>query len=158
MALPVQRNSLVRVGTEVVVVMCLITGTVNAQSRDNKKKDRGHLSRSEIEAVVRPHTPALKKCYVKHGLSQKSAKGRMRIELLIRPIGVIKRITTHAPGVKGKRLQRCVTRVLRGARFPEKTFHTAANVPFLFVKTKGGGPIEGCREASGCRDHDKERK
>lgn len=112
------------------------------------------LSREELERAIAPHVPAIQGCYKTHAAKQKRARGELRLEMLIRPEGVLQKLWVVAPGVRGDGLSKCIKKNSESWRFPEKPGFTNAVLPFFFLKThaEGAGPLHSCWSAKGCPD------
>lgn len=112
------------------------------------------LSQKELEAAMAPHVPAIQRCYKTHAAKQRSARGELQLEMLIRPEGKVHRLWVRAPGVRGKQLGACIDKLSTRWIFPKKPGFTNAIMPFLFRKTnaRGSGPLPSCRRAKGCSD------
>jgi hypothetical protein len=128
----------------------------DAQRRARLRMQRNDriLTREEIEAALAPHVPAIADCYKRHTAKQKQANGRLSLEMLIRPEGMLQSLWVRTPTVRGDKVARCVTELSKAWRFPKKPGFTNAVVPFYFQKTniKGVGPLKSCWKAKGCPD------
>jgi len=111
-----------------------------------------HLTQTDIEQAIAHDVDAVARCYKKFGLRHKKAKGELRIELVVHRRGYVKRVSIDAPGVRGKKLERCVRPLAQAWSFPERRYFTVASVPFFFLRTdaKGAGPMHSCWSAKGC--------
>jgi hypothetical protein len=118
------------------------------------------LSQKELEAAMAPHVPAIQGCYKSHAANQKSAKGTLQLEMLIRPEGKVQKLWVRAEGVKGPKLEECIQELSNAWVFPKKPGFTNAIVPFYFQKTnaRGTGPLESCWSAKGCPDKRRPKK
>jgi hypothetical protein len=130
------------------------------KARLRQERNERILSREEIEKAIAPHVPAIQTCYKTHAAEQETAKGDLRLEMLIHPKGKIQKLWVVAPGVKGKKLDKCIKDLSQSWRFPEKPGFTNAVLPFSFVKThaKGAGPLHSCWSAKGCPDKTRQRR
>ena len=90
------------------------------------------------------YLPQVRDCYLQHAARQRTATGRLTLELVIRPVGTILMITVTAPGVKGTKLERCVRESSEEWHFPDRAGFTAVQIPITLVKTRapGAGPMK----------------
>jgi hypothetical protein len=110
------------------------------------------LDATEIRKTMGPWVENLQNCYRDNALDQAKASGEMRLEMIIHREG---KVVTHrvvAPGVSGKKLAKCVAKVVAKLRFPRKSGFTTTAIPFYFMRTKSAkaGPMESCWSPRGC--------
>jgi len=116
------------------------------------KKETRYLGRKAVEKVVKYDVANLSACYKRYGLRQKRATGVLRVEIVVHKDGFVKKVEVYAPGVRGKRLGRCVFKIAKAWQFPVRKFYTRLAIPFYFhrKKVKGAGPVHSCWSAKGC--------
>ncbi len=124
----------------------------NASKTKADAKPPKHLSRVDIEEAIAHDVDAIAQCYKRYAVKQNKASGDLRIELVIHRRGYVKFVEVVAPGVRGKKLDRCVRKFAEGWSFPERRYFTTTAIPFFFLKTeaKGAGPMHSCWSAKGC--------
>ena len=122
------------------------------QKAKPKKADARTLSAAELAHYFEPYEAQVKECYRKYALNQKTATGDVRLEMIIHRDGHLFFFDVVAPGVRGKKLSRCIKKRSRAWRFPRRRGFTTATIPFRFVKTHvpGAGPIKSCPSRRGC--------
>ena len=126
--------------------------------KSEKIRTKYFLTAREIEKAVAPFVDEITACYKRFGTKQRRSTGALRIELVIHPSGNVHHLTVVAPGVKGKRLDRCGKKVVKQWRFPPKKRFTTAVVPFFFLRTKGAKPLRSCWNPKGCPKERQERR
>ncbi len=121
----------------------------------NKKSDGRYLERKAVEKVVGPDVNNIAACYKRYAIKQRRATGALRVEVIVHKDGFVKKVSVYAPGVKGKRLGRCVFKFAKRWLFPARKFYTRLAIPFFIhrKKVKGAGPVYSCWSAKGCPTH-----
>ena len=124
------------------------------KSNSGKIRTKYFLTVKEIQKTVAPYLTDISTCYKRYGTNQKHATGELRVEMVVEPLGIVRRHTVIAPGVRGKRLDRCIKKVVDKLIFPQAKRFTTAVIPFFFLhtKVKGAGPFETCWSLKGCPD------
>jgi hypothetical protein len=110
----------------------------------------GDLSAADVRKVMNRHGDEVKVCYLRHGMSQRTATGKLKVSVIVQKSGAARDVTVEAPGVKGKQLGRCVATAAKAWSFPEIDSVTEVELPFLFQHThaRGAGPRSGSRRAT----------
>lgn len=111
------------------------------------------LPAAEVSAAIEPWTPDVRACWVKHASARARADGRLRLELLVDPVGMVSQHQLVYAGHRSRALDRCLKSVLVQVRFPMRRGYTMAAIPFLFRASTGPGtrPIMSCDSPRGCR-------
>ncbi|MBT8494938.1 MAG: AgmX/PglI C-terminal domain-containing protein [Deltaproteobacteria bacterium] len=141
----------------IIAFALAISAQAHAAGGDKAKKDevdvdKRTLSAASVVKYLTPYADSIRACYGKHGLAQKKATGDMRLELIIHRDGSVFRLKVYAPGVKGKALGKCITKLSKKWSFPPRKGFTHVLVPFFYLRTKakGAGPTITCWSARGC--------
>ena len=103
------------------------------------------LSASEVMRTFdADYLPQVRDCYLRHAAWQRTAKGRLSLELVIRPVGTISLVTVTAPGVRGSKLEQCIRTSSEEWTFPDRSGFTMVQIPITLVKTRapGAGPMK----------------
>jgi hypothetical protein len=101
----------------------------------------GKLTPKAIKKVMKKRSKEVARCYKRFALRQRRATGRVKLELIVERDGSVrvpkkKGIKIKAPGVRGKRFYKCVTKRVRRWQFPEIDFPTDVVLPFYFQHTR----------------------
>jgi TonB family protein len=96
----------------------------------------GELSADQVRQVIRANGHEVRACYERHAMKQKSATGKVTLDLVVRPEGTVEEVSVDAAGVRGSQFRRCVEQKARSWRFPEATGSTEVQYPFLFQHTR----------------------
>jgi TonB family protein len=96
----------------------------------------GELSADDVRQVIRANSHEVRACYERHAMRQKSATGKVLLDLVVRPEGRVDEVKVDAEGVRGNRFQRCVEEKARTWQFPESRGATEVQYPFLFQHTR----------------------
>ena len=120
------------------LVACMSVAAVLTVGAPHAGAERAVLSEEEIKRVVAEHADDVKSCYAKHAVKQKRATGRVKLGLVVDADGTVRRpsIEVEAPGVRGKRFERCVEAKVADWRFPEAKGPTEILYPFYFQHTR----------------------
>ena len=99
------------------------------------RAESNQLSVDQIQEVAREHSGEVRDCYVEHALKQKSASGKVTLDLVVRAEGDVQHVAVDAPGVRGHRFKRCVEKHVSAWQFPSARHGTEVQYPFLFHHT-----------------------
>lgn len=102
----------------------------------------GELSAADVRKVMNRHGDEVKECYLRHGIKQRTATGKVTVSVVVEKSGDTRDVAVDAPGVKGKQLSRCITTAASAWSFPQIDSVTEVELPFLFQHThaRGAGP------------------
>ena len=111
-------------------------------ARAPDERGRAMLSAGEVMRDFAFWQPEVRACYLAHAAKQRTATGRLSLELVIRPAGSVLTLAVTAPGVKGAALERCIEASAKDWHFAYAPGHTTAVIPLLFLRTRapGAGP------------------
>ncbi|HEU5060504.1 MAG TPA: AgmX/PglI C-terminal domain-containing protein, partial [Kofleriaceae bacterium] len=98
--------------------------------------EAGELSPEAVRAVVRANGHEVRACYERHAMRQKSATGKVLLDLVVRPDGGVDEVKVEAEGVPAGRFHRCVEQRARSWQFPESSGTTEVQYPFRFQHTR----------------------
>lgn len=94
----------------------------------------GGLDLAAVQAVVKKLMPKIKRCYVKRVLKKgKKLTGTLIVKFRINKRGKTRRVKVRKGTIKHRRLQRCVRRVFRKARFGRSKKTTKVSYPLRFA-------------------------
>jgi hypothetical protein len=107
------------------------------------------LTARDVRKVMDRHAGEVKACYLRHGITQKSSTGQVTVGVVVDRSGDPRDVSVDAPGVKGKRLTRCIATAVGGWTFPSIDSATEVQLPFLFHHARAGtaGPRPSARRA-----------
>ncbi len=100
------------------------------------------LTAADVRQVMVAHGDEVRACYLRHGMPQRAATGKVTVSVVVQKSGETREVTVDAPGVKGQKMTRCVASSAKAWRFPETSSVTEVQLPFLFQHTnaRGAGP------------------
>lgn len=97
------------------------------------------LTPKAIKKVMKRHSGDVQRCYKRYALKQRRAKGKVTLQLIVERSGEIRKkkgLKIKAPGVRGKRFYKCVTKKVRNWQFPIIDHPTDVHLPFYFQHTR----------------------
>lgn len=150
-----------------ILVTLMVAGTAHADvkqpvvqkaitaSAAGKPDDAHTLSRTEIDARMKPLSAQLQRCYLEVASDVRGA-GKLDVTLTVHRNGQLWSVETSLPGLSAstaKKVDACVKTVVAGTTFPTKKSFTTVVVPFLFQHTAApnSGPQMSCWDPNGCR-------
>lgn len=98
------------------------------------------LSEQDVKVVVSSHNQKIQACYTRLGMRSQKATGNMMLAFVVDRQGNTADVRINAPGVRGKKLGRCVARVVKKWRFPSSGSATEIHFPYRFHFSRGHGP------------------
>jgi hypothetical protein len=104
--------------------------------REAGAEPRKPLSSAQIRHVLSQHAPALRECYVQHSMQQQGSMGSLTLELLVRASGQVAALEVQAPGTDKKKVEQCVSRLVKTWRFPRSSDETLVKYPMMFLHTQ----------------------
>jgi hypothetical protein len=93
------------------------------------------ITAKDVKKVMNEHRGEVLGCYTKHAQKQKSAKGKVTLDISLKTSGEVSKVSIAAPGVKGKKFFRCVVNKVNQWQFPENSGVTIT-VPYHFQHTR----------------------
>lgn len=119
-----------------------MTGALLAAAASPASADGGTLTAKDVRRVMSAHQGDVRGCYVKYGMKQRKATGKVLVNLIVERDGKVRKAEAVAEGVRGKRFERCVAKQTQKWRFPPIRHATDVQLPFLFQHTaaRGAGP------------------
>ena len=128
-------NSLLRKGSGPAALKRVKAGKVRGRVRPRarKSKIKGALSREQIMKVISKLVPAIQYCYEKELRTNPSLTGKVVLEWTIKPSGRVGVVKTGRSTLKSPKAINCMTRKLKGARFPKPNPAGKVIVTFPFV-------------------------
>lgn len=139
---------MLRTTLSVIALLALATGTAAAD-----KKLPHQLTGAEISAVTSKSLGKIRACYQPHVKKNKKATGKLEVKLIVHRDGTPFKVDVITPGIKSKRLERCVAAIANTWRFPMRRGFTETVVPYFFLRTHvaGAGPAYSCWKKTGCK-------
>lgn len=112
----------------VAALLVLSVGPGSAAAEQNL------LSEADIKQVVSRHAHEIKRCYKRHAIKQRSARGKVTLGMIVSRKGKVRRrsVSVAAPGVRGRKFKRCVVRKVKAWEFPASRSATEVQYPFFF--------------------------
>jgi hypothetical protein len=96
----------------------------------------GDLTQADVRRAMADHGDAVKACYLKHGMGQRDATGKVTVSIVVLRDGSSRDVTVDAPGVRGPALRRCIASDARTWTWPASGSVTEVELPFLFQHTR----------------------
>ena len=144
-----------------LVILLAVGGGASSAVAGETKTRRGPpdpyaeltLPVAEVSAAIEPWRPNVRACWLKHASRRARADGRLRIEIIVDPVGMVWQHQLNYAGGRNRALDRCVDKVIEQLRFPMRRGYTRAAIPFILRASVGPGstPIMSCYNPRGCR-------
>lgn len=143
-----------RISWLAVLVLVASARTASAEHRSATERARAterSLSLTDIDALVKPVSPELSRCF----LDATPSGGQLLVQLAIHRRGTLDSVTVSTPGLPAKvsrQIESCVRAVVAPLEFPARRTSTTAVVPYVFQKTAApnAGPLPSCYSPRGC--------
>ena len=94
------------------------------------------LSAVEAKRVANQHYEKIRACYKRHAMKQRSATGKVALDVVVARSGSVKDVDVIARGVRGKAFTRCVSKNVLSWKFPSSKSATEVRFPYFFQHTK----------------------
>jgi hypothetical protein len=119
------------------ILLLLAIGTTLGLSRSVRAESE-QLSPDDVRRIVAAHAHEVRGCYEKHAMKQRSATGKVLLDLIVRAEGKVAKVEVDPEGVRGRKFQRCVSGKATKWQFPESRHATDVQYPFYFQHSKRG--------------------